>query len=195
LHHEVVQERNSLRTPFIWHPVGVAVTPAPSTGGLRFATTTGYFLRTLRVVARTWKSKKPSLGSSWIARWKCFSASPHYFGADKRIRIVLFSTNLILTPGLVVTAKAVDSQLTDYVLPVEYVGSLPAFMGSAQVVVKLPDGIVNAGDLQVSITVRGRTSNSVLVGVTPWNVRDASLKIRTRSAATSQKRNCRRTQP
>ena len=93
--------------------------------------------------------------------------NPHYFGADKRTRIVLFPTNLILTPGLVVTAKAVDSQLTNYALPVEYVGSLPAFMGFTQVVVKLPDGIVNAGDLQVSITVRGRASNSVLAGVTP----------------------------
>ena len=91
----------------------------------------------------------------------------HYFGSDKRTRIILFATNLSLTPGLVVTAKAVDSQQTNYALPVEFVGSLPAFLGSTQVVVKLPDGIVNAGDLQVSITVRGRTSNIVLVGVTP----------------------------
>jgi len=35
------------------------------------------------------------------------------------------------------------------------------------VVVNFSDGIVNAGDLQVSITVRGKTSNSVLVGVIP----------------------------
>ena len=93
--------------------------------------------------------------------------NPHYFGADKRTRIVLFPTNLKLAPGLVVTAQAVDSQQTNYVLPVEYVGSLPTFLGFTQVVVKLPDGIVNAGDLQVTITVHGRTSNSVLVGVTP----------------------------
>ena len=91
----------------------------------------------------------------------------HYFGADKRARIILFPTNLSLTPGLVVTARAIDSQMTNYVLPVEYVGILPAFVGFTQVVVKLPDGIANAGDLQVSITVRGRTSNIVLVGVTP----------------------------
>ena len=68
---------------------------------------------------------------------------------------------------LVVTASAVDSQQTNFVLPVEFVGSLPTFLGSTQIVVKLPDGIVNAGDLQVTITVRGRTSNTVLVGVTP----------------------------
>jgi hypothetical protein len=91
----------------------------------------------------------------------------NYFGTDQRSRIILFATNLSVTPGLVVTAQAVDSQQVTYQLPVEFVGSLPDFLGFAQVVVKLPDGIVNAGDLQVSITVRGRTSNTVLAGVKP----------------------------
>jgi len=93
--------------------------------------------------------------------------NPNYFGADLRTRIIIFPTNLKLAPGLVVTAQAVDSQQTHFVLPVEFVGSLPTFPGFTQVVVKLPDGIVNAGDLQVTITVRGKTSNLVLVGVTP----------------------------
>ncbi len=91
----------------------------------------------------------------------------NYFGMDKRTRVSLFTENLILTPGLVVTAQAVDSQQRTFALPVEVVDSLPTFLGFAQIVVKLPDGIVNVGDLQVTITVRGRTSNSVLVGVTP----------------------------
>ena len=93
--------------------------------------------------------------------------NPNYFGADLRTRIIIFPTNLNVTPGLIVTAQAVDSQQTHFVLPVEFVGSLPTFPGFTQVVVKLPDGIVNAGDLQVTITVRGKTSNVVLVGVTP----------------------------
>jgi Calx-beta domain len=93
--------------------------------------------------------------------------NPNYFGADHRTRVILFSTNLIVTPGLVVTAQAVDSQQTTYQLPVEFVGSLPTFLGFAQIVVKLPDGISVAGDLQVSINARGRTSNKVLVGVVP----------------------------
>jgi uncharacterized protein (TIGR03437 family) len=44
---------------------------------------------------------------------------------------------------------------------------MPTFLGFTEIVVKLPDGITNAGDLQVTITVRGRTSNAVLVGVNP----------------------------
>jgi uncharacterized protein (TIGR03437 family) len=81
--------------------------------------------------------------------------------------VVLFPTNLSLSPGLVVTAHAVDAQQMNYVLPVEFVGTMPSFLGLSQVVVKLPDGIVNAGDLQVTITARGKTSNAVLVGVIP----------------------------
>jgi uncharacterized protein (TIGR03437 family) len=91
----------------------------------------------------------------------------NYFGTDKRTRVALFATNIILTPGFVVGAQAVDAQQVTLVLPVEYVGSLPAFLGLTQIVVRLPDGIVSAGDLQVTITVRGRISNSVMIGVTP----------------------------
>jgi hypothetical protein len=93
--------------------------------------------------------------------------NPNYFGSDKRTRVALFPTNLSLTPGLVVTAHAVDSNQANYNLPVEYVGTMPEFLGFTHVVVKLPDGIVSAGDLQVTITVRGRTSNAVLIGVMP----------------------------
>ena len=74
---------------------------------------------------------------------------------------------LLLTPGLVVTAEAVDSQLVTHQLQVEFVGGLPTFLGFTQLNVKLPDGITVAGDLQVTITVNGRTSNVVLVGVKP----------------------------
>ena len=93
--------------------------------------------------------------------------NPHFFEANQRARISLFATNLSVTPGLVVTAEAVDSQQTTHQLPVEFVGSLPTFLGLTQLSVRLPDGIVLAGDLRVSITVNGRTSNVVLVGVKP----------------------------
>ncbi|HXQ73347.1 MAG TPA: Calx-beta domain-containing protein, partial [Pyrinomonadaceae bacterium] len=91
----------------------------------------------------------------------------HYFGTDKRTRVSLFATNLELKPGLVITAQAIDSQQIPHQLQVEFVGAVPAFAAFTQIVVKLPDGIVTAGDLQVTITVRGKTSNVVLVGVTP----------------------------
>ena len=90
-----------------------------------------------------------------------------YSGTDKRTRVSVFATNLKLTDGLSITAQAVDSQQVTHQLEVEFVGGLPTFMGFTQIVVKLPDGITVAGDLQVTVTVRGKTSSGVLVGVRP----------------------------
>ncbi|HKR14088.1 MAG TPA: Calx-beta domain-containing protein [Pyrinomonadaceae bacterium] len=98
----------------------------------------------------------------------------NYFGADKRARIAIFTTNLVLTPGLQVTVQGVDAQQAVHQLPVEFIGNVPGFVGVGQnppiltqIIVRLPDTITNAGDLQVSVTARGRTSNAVLLGVTP----------------------------
>ena len=92
--------------------------------------------------------------------------NPNYFGTDHRTRISLFTTNLIVTPALVVTAQALDSQNTVHQLPIETIASLPNAVGLVQIIVKLPDGIP-AGDLRVSITARSRSSNVVLVGIAP----------------------------
>jgi glucose/arabinose dehydrogenase len=90
-----------------------------------------------------------------------------YFGADKRTRVSLFATNLVPANGLAITARAIDSQQVTHQLQVEFVSALPTFIGFTQIVVKLPDGIATAGDLQVTISVRGKTSNVALVGVRP----------------------------
>lgn len=100
--------------------------------------------------------------------------NPNYLGTDKRARISLFTLNLILTPGLVVTAEAVDSQQVVHQLSVESVQNVPNFLAIVpeepfltQIVLKLPEGIVSAGDLQVSIRTRHKTSNQVLIAVKP----------------------------
>ena len=100
--------------------------------------------------------------------------NPNYLGADKRARINLFTLNLILTPGLVVTAEAVDSQQMVHQLPVESVQNVPNFLAIVpddpfltQIVLKLPESIVSAGDLQVSLRARNKTSNKVLISVKP----------------------------
>lgn len=90
-----------------------------------------------------------------------------FLGTDRQGRVTLFATNLTLTAGLVVTAEAVDAQQMTHQLPVEFVGSLPAFDGFTQLNLKLPEGITVAGDLRVTITVNGQTSNVVLVAVKP----------------------------
>ncbi len=91
--------------------------------------------------------------------------NPFYFGSDHRTRIMLVATNLTGSPTI--TAQAVDSVLTNYNLTVEFVGPMPGHPELTQIVVKLPDGILVAGDLQVTVTAHSKTSNVVLIGVRP----------------------------
>jgi hypothetical protein len=97
-----------------------------------------------------------------------------YTGSDQRGRVMIFTLNLIVTPGLVVTAQAVDDQQVTHQLPVEFVGNVPSFIpvipqepALTQIVLKLPEGITTAGDLRVRIIARGRLSNQVLIAVKP----------------------------
>lgn len=92
----------------------------------------------------------------------------HHFSRDARTRITLFGTNLDLLPGetaSAVTAAARDSQSRTYSLNVEFVGKVPAVDSLTQVVVRLPDALAQAGDVSVSVNLRGQASNEVLVNI------------------------------
>jgi len=67
----------------------------------------------------------------------------------------------------IVMAEAEDSQHTVHPLVVEHVGNVPNQSWMAQVSVLLPDNLANAGDVLVSIKVRGLQSNKVLVSIRP----------------------------
>lgn len=108
-----------------------------------------------------------ALNALYFLRDPIAITNPNFLSTNLRSRVALFGTNLTLTPGLVITAEAVDAQQITHQLPVEFVSSLPTFLGFTQLVLRLPDGITVAGDLRVHITVNGRTSNVVLVGVKP----------------------------
>jgi uncharacterized protein (TIGR03437 family) len=67
----------------------------------------------------------------------------------------------------IVSAEAEDSQHTVYPLVVEYIGNVPNQSWMAQISVRLPDNLANAGDVLVSIKVRSLQSNKVLVSIRP----------------------------
>ncbi len=96
--------------------------------------------------------------------------STRNFSADGRTRVVLFAMNVELQAGenlSIVTAEAEDSQHAIYPLVVVDVRNVPNQTWMAQVVVLLPDNLANAGDVLVSIKVRGLQSNKVLVSIRP----------------------------
>jgi len=88
--------------------------------------------------------------------------------SDQRTRVMLFATGLELMPGesvSVVTAQAEDSAHLVYPLTVEYVGKVPNLDWLTQVNVRLPDGLAGAGDVLVSVSLRGAVSNKVIIGI------------------------------
>lgn len=90
------------------------------------------------------------------------------FSLDQRTHVMLFATGLELMPGestSVVTAQAEDSAHRIYPLTVEYVGKISSLDWCTQVNVKLPDALVGAGDVLISVSVRGAMSNKVIVGI------------------------------
>jgi len=91
------------------------------------------------------------------------------FSSDNRTRIMLFATGLKLMPGediSMVTAQA-ETQAGVFPLTVEFVGKVPSFDWLTQLVIKLPDALANAGDVRVSITLRGISSNRVVITIRP----------------------------
>jgi uncharacterized repeat protein (TIGR01451 family) len=91
----------------------------------------------------------------------------NYFTPDARTRVVIFATTLGLLPGEdasnVITGQAEDSLHRIYNLPIETARPLPGFEWITQVTVKLTDQMSNVGDLTLSISLHGVTSNRVLL--------------------------------
>ena len=95
-------------------------------------------------------------------------ATINNFSLDQRTRITLFATGLELLTGediSVVTAQAEDAGHKTYPLRVEYLAKVPGFDWLTQVVIRLPDDSLSAGDLLIAISLRGAVSNKVVVGI------------------------------
>jgi len=86
------------------------------------------------------------------------------FSSDHRTRIVVFATGIDLQPGESVTVQLEDSEHRIYPLVVEDIRKVPGFDFS-QITVKLPDSIVLEGDHQITLTLRGVTSNKPVISI------------------------------
>ena len=90
------------------------------------------------------------------------------FSLDHRTRIILVARDADLLPGensSAFTAQAEDSLLMVYPLTVEFADKVPGFDSFTQIVVKLPESIASSGDIFISITLHGKTSNKVRVRI------------------------------
>lgn len=88
--------------------------------------------------------------------------------ADRRTRVTLFIVGVRFDTSQdaqVVTARAENSQHVFFDSPVEAVGRVKNLSWMAQVTVRLPDELTNAGDVSVSVSVRGVESNKATVRI------------------------------
>jgi probable HAF family extracellular repeat protein len=90
----------------------------------------------------------------------------HNFSADRRTRIILFARNVTLAAGEPASAVTVTAEGPGgtHPLSVEHVGPVPGLAWLTQIVVRLPDGL-GAGDVQLSISFRGATSNKPTISI------------------------------
>lgn len=86
------------------------------------------------------------------------------FSGDRHTRVMLFTSNLGLEPGENLSALSV--QANGVQLAVEAVGTVPGLSQFSYIIVRLPDGLP-AGDLPMSVTLRGAISNPGKLGISP----------------------------
>jgi probable HAF family extracellular repeat protein len=93
-------------------------------------------------------------------------STPHNFSADGRRRVTLLARNVEFAPGesaqqLAVRADGAGGERYD--LPVEHAGRVPGFPSLTQITVRLADGMNAGGGFQLSVILRGATSNKATV--------------------------------
>lgn len=95
--------------------------------------------------------------------------TPYSSTPNNRTRIILFARNLEFQPGddlSVMAAQAEDSLHVVYPLTIEYVGKVPGFDWLTQINVRLSDQLTEGGDVLVNISLRGVSSNKVIIRLT-----------------------------
>jgi uncharacterized protein (TIGR03437 family) len=90
------------------------------------------------------------------------------FGPDKRTRVMLFVSDLELDAGdtisdVLVTAQ--NSVVGTVQLPIEYIGKAPFSDSITQIELVLPDGLNKAGDVWITVSLHGITTNQARLGI------------------------------
>ena len=94
--------------------------------------------------------------------------APHSFAADRRTRVLLLARELVFNPQQptdALSVKAEDSQHRTFSLPIEHVARVPEFAWLTQIIVRLPDELNGAGNVQVSVVFNGAESNKAVIRI------------------------------
>lgn len=91
----------------------------------------------------------------------------HPLSADGHTRITLFVVGILLEPADLpfVLVQAEDTQQRLFNLPCEATARVKSLSWMSQVTVRVPDGLAGAGNVNVSVSVRGMASNKAPVRI------------------------------
>jgi hypothetical protein len=91
----------------------------------------------------------------------------HRLATDNRTRITLFVVGVLLGPADLpfIAVQAEDSQQRLFDLPCEGAGRVKNLSWMSQVTCRIPDELVLAGNVNVSVKVRGAVSNKAPVRI------------------------------
>ena len=91
----------------------------------------------------------------------------HLFSTDNRTRITFFVVGVLLDPADLpfVTVQAEDTQQRVFDLPCEATARAKNMSWMSQVTVRLPDTLVGAGNVNVTVRVRGMVSNKAPIQI------------------------------
>ena len=95
-------------------------------------------------------------------------STAHNFSADGRRRVTLLARNVEFAPGesaQMLSVRADGAGGASHLLTIEHVGRVPGFPSLTQITVRLADGMTAAGDYQLSLTLRGATSNKAPLSI------------------------------
>ena len=93
--------------------------------------------------------------------------SSRNLSADGHTRLTIFIVGVLLVPDDLsfVTARAEDAQLNVFNLPVEATARVKNLSWMSQVTVRLPDTLAGAGNVNISVGVRGVMSNQAPIRI------------------------------
>jgi hypothetical protein len=128
-------------------------------------TMTAVFAPPPQIYVETGTNNAAAVDSVTFVRGPFRLLDPYNFSGDQRTRLILFTSDLVLTqpnPALL-SVQASASPLT-----VEAVGPISGVSGltGSYVIVRLPNGLLT-GSLQLTLTLGGVTSNTTVLSIVP----------------------------
>lgn len=156
------------------HTITATPYPKPNLGGTPGPSVTISFAVTERIKGKATLLTAESSDHAVALNAATFVREPfslfteQNFGSDKRTRVMLFVSDFEFGEGdsisdVLVTAE--NSTVGTVALPIEHIGTVPFFDSITQIEIVLPDSLNNAGDVWITVSLHGTSTNQARLSI------------------------------